>query len=180
MVAPPLGNMKQGREEGSYVTLTHHLLSTYLLHAAMQNALVPQVELDRIRIRLGRFSNRMCKRTWKPLPLNVRIGRNPKTHWIWVSINVWKYVLHLLPLTKCPFPLFEYVIEKKLTISHRTDIAEKMAGANLDRVALSMRWCSYSVFIFYFVIIPTWTSSHLLDIYWAITWISESNDPFLV
>lgn len=33
--------------------------------------------------------------------------------------------------------LLGYAIEKKLTISHSTDIAEEKAGANLDRVELS-------------------------------------------
>lgn len=51
----------RGRREDFYITLSHHLLNTYLLHAAMQNALVPQLELDRIRIRLGRFLTECVK-----------------------------------------------------------------------------------------------------------------------
>lgn len=41
--------------------------------------------------------------------------------------------------------LLGYVIEKKLTISCSTDIAEKMAATDLDHVELPVRFCSYSL-----------------------------------
>ena len=73
------------------------------------------------------------KETWKFIEFLVLHQR------LKISIASYPCKMAIQPL--------EYIIDRKLPISHCTDIAEKMAGVSLDGGGLPRRWCLESLFL---------------------------------